>query len=171
MRRLVAVFGLFGLGVPSCELGHGCTGIGCADGVNFTVSTADGTWVAGNYRLGLELDGQSVVYGWRFPDDVPSSGTLTLATTAALHLQLTPEATCTEQRSGEAVSQSCTPIPNHYGILGMITGAVATLRITLDRDGNTVLDQSATPAYRSVYPNGAECGPGCQEASLDLEVP
>lgn len=172
MRVLVAVLGgLVGLTVPSCELGHACTGIGCGNGVSLSVTTGDGTWVAGTYRLQLEVDGQSEAYAWRFPDDLPSSGTLTLVTTSALRLQLTQEATCTEQRSEQAISQSCTPIPNHYRLAGMVMGTPASVRITLDRDGTTVLDQSATPVYSSVYPNGPECGPGCRQASLDLQLP
>jgi hypothetical protein len=124
-----------------------------------------------DYSLRLEIEGQSSVYAWRMPDDVRSSTYLTLIETPALRLAVTAETTCTEQRSGDAISRSCTPIPDHYLLTGTVSGTPANLHLVLARDGTTVLDTSVRPVYSAAYPNGPECGPVCRQASWDTQLP
>lgn len=174
---LLVPFGLPALG--SCQvlglLPHGCTEMGCQDGVELTLRTADGTWPPGAYALTLVVEGTSQSCALMLPGDLPTNGGSTqLACTPNQGSQgaaLNSEVTCVEQRSADSVSQSCTPVPGHFTLSAHVAGAPPALDVILTRDGVQLLAQSLAPTYVRTTPNGEDCDPVCQQASVELGLP
>ena len=81
-----------------------------------------------------------------------------------------PELICTEYRTGDAVSQSCTPVPDRWYFAATLEGTPAELTVAVERDGVALLDEHRTLAYRDEYPNGPECDPVCRQASAALTL-
>jgi hypothetical protein len=44
------------------------------------------------------------------------------------------------------------------------------MRVQLERDGISLLDESITPEYRTSQPNGEDCPPTCHLADVALSV-
>ena len=55
--------------------------------------------------------------------------------------------------------------------IGLMFGVVATLDITVSRDAIEVAQESFTPAYGVIAPNGPDCAPNCAQASAVLTIP
>jgi len=153
--------------------GHACTEIGCADGAQLEIRAPDNSWPAGSYRLELTFDAVSHVCEVRLPRDLPASvgSTSPLACSSGLQVAFRPEVTCTEQRTRDAVSQSCTPIAGHWLLGGSVAGTPSSLHARLERDGLQLLDQTQTLRYEESRPNGADCEPVCRQSSVVLELP
>jgi hypothetical protein len=152
-----------------CELGaHDCTDIGCADNASLRI-TSDADWAAGSYRLDLSLDEREGSVEFALPDDLPPRGSVTwLKGIEGVDIGLQEVAECTSVRHGDAISQSCQPIPNRYELTIGTLGTPARFSVALARDAETVVEESGELAYRESRPNGPECGPVCSSAEVEL---
>ena len=155
--------------LSSCETRQ-CTEIGCSDGASLTLKTTAGTLPDGTYTLSFSVDGQPYTCSFTAPDGLPREpGRIGAASCdAGFRLNVLPELVCTEYRTGDAVSQSCTPVPDRWYFAATLEGTPAELTVAVERDGVALLDEHRTLAYRDEYPNGPECDPVCRQASAAL---
>lgn len=165
---------LFSLGLSSCELGKSCTEIGCIDGATLTLRTADGTWPDGAYTLTLGVEGTTHTCSMSVPEDLPPLGSvMQLTCQPGLGFpgaSLQQDAVCQEQQSGDAISQSCTPVPDQYTLTMGVQGTPATLAVSVTREGSTLIEQNVSLAYTEFQPNGEGCEPVCRQASAALTL-
>ncbi|WP_437534449.1 hypothetical protein WME79_09845 [Sorangium sp. So ce726] len=149
-----------------------CTAVGCNDGFSITAATADKSWTAGEYTLELTVDGNAVscAYSWTNTPDVGGSGVF-VQCSPTVRVSINAVTICTETRHGDAVSQSCIPAPGQFTQLLAIDGTPARVDVVVRRDGALLGEQSFTPAYRTSYPNGEDCGPACRQDAQDWPLP
>ena len=146
----------------ACEVGHSCTDIGCGDGVSIVVSPESNVWQEGSYTVELELDGSRRSCNFSIPADLPPTGSVTSLECGLLE-QL---AECTSVRQGDAVSQSCSPIPNQHRLVLDAQGQPASVTVTLKRDDAVLLSHEDEFRYVETRPNGPDCGPVCRNATV-----
>jgi hypothetical protein len=172
---IVSAVTTFGVLVAFSSCGnHGCNEAGCLTGVQISVRTLDGTWPDGAYTLTITHDGTTHACALNLPEDRLGTGSVTEwscePTLGVPGARFDQDATCEEHRTADAVSQSCTPIPDHYTVSAFVQGTPKNVTIALARDGTTLLEQSVAPSYSDSYPNGKDCEPACRGASVELMV-
>jgi hypothetical protein len=171
MARLV-IFALT-LGLYGCdELSHSCTAIGCNDGASITLRTDDWRWREGAHEIDFTFEGQTRTCSLRVPQDIPeeSGRSIDLPCSMGFSALLIPRTRCTEERTGDAISQSCEEIPDQSYVSAGLQGVVDSLRVEVRRDGATIFDRTVSPEYRQERPNGPDCEPICQLAEVELTI-
>ena len=176
LRPLAIVAALLAM-VDTCpgRFGKSCTEIGCGDGASVSV-IAPGTWPAGRYVFGFEMGSQSVTCTAELPEDFPGVGVIRplpcrsdgVGTLSAAFVQ---ETVCMEQRSRDAVSESCTPLPGRFTLQVDISGTPGVLGARIERDGVEVIAQDIALAYEESRPNGPGCEPICRQSHAELTLP
>jgi hypothetical protein len=166
MRLLV--FGLLGCVVTGCTWGQSCTEIGCSDGASLQLRPVDGRWAEGQYTLTLAAEGRSHTCSLRLPDDLPArfstaSPDCGIGSTALFQ----PEVECTETRSRDTVSQSCTPLDGRFTLDLSLEGTPATMSVELRRDDQVLIDERIELSYEASRPNGPGCEPLCRTARVE----
>lgn len=125
-----------------------CTAIGCEDGLKVVFQPA--LHAEGTYDFEVALDGMSSTC------------------TAVLPFDDLSVDVCDDPRVMLILSGTALPA-NQQEVYGMmIADTPSTVRITIDKDGDQVADQSFTPSYQQVAPNGVECGPICTQGTETL---
>ena len=134
------------------QVQHGCTQIGCVNGLSVQFSRP--LREAGSYTVMLELDGERV----------SCQSTLPFASCSA-------ESPCSSSKV--ILEQSgCALPPSAHEIVGLrVTSTVRTLSLRIQRDGGEIASQNFTPSYIRSAPNGEDCEPICEQASATLVVP
>jgi hypothetical protein len=137
---------------------RGCTLIGCQDGfsVDFTPS---GAWTVGDYEFLFTLDGETTTCAGSLP--LPQCGTANAVT-------------CSPSAEQISIFESgCALQPALHGFAGfqVLPPKAETVTLRLSREGLVLLEQSWTPAYQTLQPNGEGCGPTCESATDALTVP
>lgn len=166
------VAGLAAIAVASRCTTKECTEIGCSDAFSIVAATADKSWAAGEYALALSVDGNEVSCAYTWPTTPPANGgALSVQCSPAVTLSVEPETECKETTHGDAVSQSCTPIPGQFTQRLTIQGTPARVDVVLRRDGAVLGERSFTPQYQTWYPNGEDCGPACRGDTQDWAIP
>ena len=165
MVRVLA-FAVFLALLGSCQ-GSSCSEIGCQDSAYITITTLNGEWAAGEYDLLVVLDGVEHACSFTMPDDLSRGAFECEPSLSALFV---PRVTCTEHDDGDGFSQTCTPIPNQFDIVITVLGTPAAARVELARDGALLVDEAHTLEYRQSSPNGPECSPHCDQASLAIQI-
>lgn len=154
---------------------HSCNLVGCVSGVQVSARTADGTWPNGAYTLTITHDGTTHSCALNLPEDRPATGAVAEwscePTLGFLGATFDQDATCEEHRTADAITHSCTPIPDHYTARALVQGTPENVTAALARDGTTLVEKSVAPSYTDHYPNGEDCEPVCQGASIELMVP
>jgi hypothetical protein len=148
-----------------------CTAIGCEDGVSITLRPREGTFPAGKHTVFIATAEGGPVKRCTFtpPTDAQVSGGFVAADcTGGVMLSVSPRVTCTTMQSGQAVSQSCTPIPGQFEERIFLRGTPARVRI-IQSAQETFVDQELTPTYANARPNGPDCEPLCRQASTEWE--
>lgn len=173
--RCLALLGFLAV-FHGCELGQSCTEMGCGDGAGLTVRRADGMLAAGAYTLSFTVEGTTHVCPFRMPEDLPASpgqGTSLQCDPAlgVFGVSVLPEVTCTETRTADAVSQSCTPIPDRWYFSTALDGTPPEVTVVVERDGVELLNEQRTFAYHDEYPNGPDCSPVCRRSDAVLTLP
>lgn len=149
-----------------------CTEIGCGDGISIELRPAEGTLDDGSYALDIVAGEQTHACSFVVPDDLPVRGNLhEVQCMPRLNVYLQPESICSEQRSGDAISESCRPVPGRFMLQAQIEGTPRTLDLRLSRDGTALLEQQLTPSYETTRPNGPDCEPACEQARVQLAFP
>jgi hypothetical protein len=77
---------------------------------------------------------------------------------------------CTESRSGDSVSQACTPITGRWTLEISAPGTPRTLHARIERDAELLLDVQRELEYSEHRPNGPHCDPLCKQSELTLEL-
>ena len=172
MMRLLALLSI--LALAGCEtnvLGHGCTEIGCGDALSLSFETADGHWPDGDYRVELEFAGESEVCTFKLPDALPTetAGAAQVCEPSPRGF-FSPKSTCTETRTKDAVSESCTPLPDQWTLALYRDGTPETVSVRVTRDDQEVASLSQTVDYRENRPNGPDCEPVCRQSQIDVQV-
>jgi hypothetical protein len=169
-----------------------CTAIGCVDGTDITLGMPDNNWPAGSYELAFTIDGDAHSCAMVVPDEAlgEPGGGVGLSCEPQVGEQhrlgrhfeawLIPMAECTEQPTADAVSQSsaqtqtpnthCEPIHGAWLLTASFYGVAESLRVTVQRDGSTLLDRTLQPEYKESGPNGPDCEPTCLQANVELMV-
>jgi hypothetical protein len=154
---------------PSCELSKSCTEIGCIDQATLSFRTPDGAWPDGVYTLALTIDGQLSICELQLPEDFPDTGSVgVLDCGHGVQLQIAADYTCTEHRDDDSVSQSCTAIPDRWLVSVTLPGTPGRVALDAQRDGVQLDDEERELEYRTMYPNGPECDPGCRQTSEEF---
>jgi len=135
---------------------RGCTEIGCTDGlvIDFKPSAS---WPSGSYVIEVTADGESTV----------CEITLPLRACGA-----EGSARCSGKLGASLGESGCALPPDQHGISGVaIHGQYpAQIALQVTRNGQEMLSKSLTPTYETLRPNGPECEPTCQSASLSVPV-
>jgi hypothetical protein len=169
---LVTLATAFGMSLlaGSCNEYFSCTDIGCQDSFNVTVKPLAGTFPEGEHEVTITAEGSAPrTCTFRFP----LTGSAEFATCTGqgfTNLTVAPLQMCETVTSGNAVSQSCKPIPGKFQQTLSVPGLPARVRITQRVVGGAMyLDREATPTYENVYPNGRRCGAVCKQAGATWE--
>ncbi|WP_438035572.1 hypothetical protein [Sorangium sp. So ce204] len=159
--------------MPGCIMNQKqCTEMACSDTFTITAATANKSWAAGEYTLELAVDGNAVscAYSWTNTPNVGGSGVF-VQCSPTVSVSVNAVEICTETRRGGGVSQSCVPAPGQFTQQLAIRGTPARVDVVVRRDGALLGERSFTPAYRTWYPNGEDCGPGCRQDAQDWALP
>ena len=104
----------------------------------------------------------------RLPADLPPRGSAATPQCGIGSMALLQQdAECTEMRSGDAVSQSCTPLEGRFALSLSIQGTPAAFDLELRRDGQVLVDERIDLEYESSRPNGPDCEPLCRQAHVE----
>ena len=148
-------------GVPPAEPaspGRICTEMGCVDGLTIELQSPAG-WQPGAYRFEIELDQEKVTCEGSLPLRGCDQGA---------SVQCTPAGGA--ERVQIAESGCALPPAEHSLPQIALPGGPARVKVTISRDGNAIGSQELSPAYRTVAPNGPECGPVCRQASAVITL-
>jgi hypothetical protein len=163
------------LGAVGCDtdvFGHGCTEVGCSDALQITLQTPDNLWPSGSYNFEFTIDGKRHNCAVEIPGDLPANlgAVEMLRCEPQLDASFSPETHCTEQRTAAAVSQSCTPVRDHWLLEIHAPGTPQTLVVRVDRDQTQIFAHSQTPKYQTTQPNGPGCDPICKQSQVRLTL-
>ena len=86
---------------------------------------------------------------------------------AGLRVQVTQKQSCVTSGSGQYQTVTCTPIPGKLDEVVVVPGKPVMVHAKQAVDGATFLDETVTPAYQTVRPNGPTCEPVCSQAKVD----
>lgn len=131
----------------------GCTQIGCEDGLTIEFSAKQ----PGAYTFDIVADGQTITCNATLPLPPCSSP---------------PTPNCSV--AGVSLTESgCALVPSAHSLEGLYFYDMhpKSVEVTVLRDGAEVARQTFAPAYKTVAPNGVECGPVCEQATVSLAVP
>jgi hypothetical protein len=142
-----------------------CTEIGCGNHLSLTVSRADGSFPSGVHQVDVTADGVTRSCTFTFAGSVVNP-----ACPSGSFVSVNQATTCTETRTGNSVSLRCDPIPGQFVESVSVFGTPRELRIVQSVDGVVLLDQSLSPTYKLARPNGPDCEPVCQQASVALTL-
>lgn len=152
---------------------HDCTDAGCKNGASVSILTADGTWVDGNYSLEIDFDDEAYACTFTTPDDSPdeSGAWQKLDCSPSFDAFLAPVVSCESHDIGMSSSQTCGPVQGQFYVQAKTDGTPKALHVLLTRDDETLIDDARNLGYATVQPNGPDCDPTCQQASVQLVVP
>lgn len=143
-----------------------CTLIGCSDGVHLEVRAARDAWPAGEYTVEIS-DGDD---SHRCTATLPNPSLWTTESTTfkcgrtSLSAFLRATQGCDDERDGGTDGVTC-------GALVLeVPGNPSSMQVRIDRDGQTILDESVQPKYREMQPNGPGCEPVCERSSVELTL-
>jgi hypothetical protein len=141
-------------GASSGDSSHGCTGIGCVDGL--VVSFGPGTeWTPGTYVFSLDADGVQQTCKGALPLPPCASG-------RAL--------SCTGDVATIGESGCALPAAQHRFADIQLRSGPSKVKLHIERDGVVLADETLVPAYRTSQPNGPNCGPVCRQASAVVNL-
>ncbi len=128
-----------------------CTKMGCVDGLMLTV-TPEYRWQPGDYVFRLTLDGSTVTCRGRLP----------------LNACDMPSLACDGE--GVMITESGCALPPEAQGFGdiQISSGPQQVAVSITRDGQTLVNKTVTPIYRTARPNGPQCEPECRQASAPL---
>ncbi|HQP36677.1 MAG TPA: hypothetical protein PLI95_15935 [Polyangiaceae bacterium] len=127
-----------------------CTTMGCANG--FVVNLQSDAWSAGAYQIAIVADDRTIVCTAALP--LPKTGPQSACDAAGVTLGTSgSELEPTEQSLYEVRFSDTYP---------------KTVTMTVSRDATKLAEQSFTPEYATLQPNGPDCEPTCKYASATL---
>jgi hypothetical protein len=149
--------------------GHGCTEIGCGDGLAVTLRTQNNTWPAGRYAFEFTFDAVPHTCAIDLPDGLPAPGaTAMLPCEPQLDAWFTPQAICPQLRPSDTSSPACTLIRDQWIVQVNESGTPDRLGVRVTRDAESLLDADERPKYETLRPNGPGCEPECENSRIEL---
>jgi hypothetical protein len=146
--------------LPSCTTQKTCTLIGCSDALTLNLSLPSGE--KPNINVDLMIDGTAV--------SCPALGDRPSATCAGNVTSTMVEGqTCTQTQQAGTVTQTCTG----NGIFHLrieVPGTPKSVSYTANLNGAVVGQDSLSPTFQSVNPNGPGCDPACKQATADVTL-
>lgn len=133
---------------------HGCTEIGCVDGL--LISFGRGVeWAPGTYVFSMNADGVEQTCKGMLPLPPCASGS-SLACTGNVAM------------IGES---GCALPASQHGFADIhLRSAPSKVTIRIERDGVVLADETLVPTYRTSQPNGPNCDPICRQASATIDL-
>jgi hypothetical protein len=133
---------------------------------------AAGHWPAGGYRVELDFEAEQVSCTFNVPAALPANpgaaGTITCG--PSVFANFVARTVCTEMRTRDAVSQSCTPLPGEWTLELNHPGTPATIKVRVTRDDQEVASLDRSVQYEESRPNGPDCEPLCRQSQIALLV-
>lgn len=153
--------------------------MGCSDRVDVVLSAPDDTWAAGTYTLRVAFDDEELRCTTVLPDAprrpeqrFPFECEPPIKDSFKFEVYFNPKSVCTETRTRNAVSESCTPVPDKYTLeFSRRDLTPRQVSVALERDGVLLVEETHTLSYRDFYPNGPDCDLPCHNAELTIELP
>ncbi|HTJ85379.1 MAG TPA: hypothetical protein VL400_26860 [Polyangiaceae bacterium] len=132
-----------------------CTQMACVDGLNIDFEP-NGPMKKGKYTFTIEADGKKQECTGSLPLPACEKG-------RAL--------TCKGEGDAMIMESGCALPPDQqgFGPIMLKTGPAA-VKITVKKDGATIGTADLKPSYRTVQPNGPDCGPTCKQASEKIAI-
>lgn len=131
-----------------------CTQMGCMDG--FHVDVEPQAWAKGKYKLVISADDKTTTCEGSLPLPACDKGKA-LACKGDVEVMI-----------GES---GCALPPEQQGFGPFnFRGNPKQVKIAISRGGKEVAKSEFSPAYKTVQPNGPECGPTCNSASEKMTV-
>ena len=152
MNRFIALLPLLALTAcpdPDPKETGSCTDMGCEDG--FYVAFEKSTWDAGQYLFEVDVDGN--VYTCQVTIPLGTDGT-----------DGCPDTMIMVEQSGSELPVDQQSIPGLW--VNSVQAAAVTITVSLN--GAELGSQDFVPAYETLEPNGAACGPVCQFDSASM---
>jgi hypothetical protein len=166
----LGVMAAFGWWAAGCS--GSCTDVGCVDGFTVTVNVETDAVAAGMHTLAVTVDGTEMTCTFAIPrPDVGSTGITSVPCSGGLIVEVYPAMTCPTTQTGTGSENICQPIAGVLTETIELPGMPRTVRVQQMVDGDVLLDQTLTPAYKAYAPNGTSCGPTCHEATAELTIP
>jgi hypothetical protein len=160
---------------------RGCTRLPCNDELRITVTAEEKAIPSGFQRIDVTIDSTEISCAFPLP---PATAGETMRTISAecqpgLTADIGPATLCTTTRTGNSVSQTCTPIPGRIKETLHIVGMPKLVKVTQvvgagageRKEDRLLLERSDTPRYGLMQPNGPGCDPICHIAVLDWTIP
>lgn len=166
LARLAAlVLGASILPCAACA-SKACPLVGCDNAFSAQISVSVSGVPAGTHTVTVTVDGVTTSCSFQFP---PDAATLARGVTCSgsAYVGLTAAQTC--QSAGG--SETCQPVPGQYVESVTVFGTPQSIQVQQTVGGTVVLDEDLTPSYQSYQPNGPDCPPTCQEASVQWTIP
>lgn len=148
IRTSVSGAALAVLALLGCD--RACTQIGC--GAAFSVEFQRAAWTAGDYVITVIADGE----------------TTECAVTLPLDCAAPPP--CGEAAGVVLTQEGCAlPASEHeLGGVEFLDGqAPKSVTVRVEQDGAPLGEATYAPKYSESFPNGADCGPGCNSADAE----
>jgi len=143
-------------GNPEPPSDRACTEIGCMNGFSVDLQSAGG-WKPGRYRFEFDLDGTVTTCEATLPLRACDAG---------------PSVTCSPNGAVTIGESGCALPPEQHGFtVFTMLGMPRSVKVRIARDGQTLAEQTSTPSYRKVQPNGEGCPPICEQGNEVLRVP
>jgi hypothetical protein len=131
-----------------------CTEMGCIDGFNVEVEAK--AWPKGKYKIVVTADDKSTTCEGALPLPACDKG-------KAL--------TCKGDVKVMVSENGCALPPDQHGFGPFnFMGTPKKVGIAISREGKSVAKADFQPAFKTVQPNGPECGPTCNFASDKMTV-
>jgi hypothetical protein len=130
-----------------------CTEIGCQNGVTLTIPP-DRIWESGRYAFLFQIDQKAIKCWGKLPLPKCEEGPALTCDTAGI-------VTITE--SGCALPRTAHRFSDIY-----IAAKAKSIALRIDLGNTTIFSKNYRPIYKTLQPNGPQCGPVCYSASLPL---
>ena len=126
-----------------------CTEIGCSDGLTIELNAREGAFTPGTYTVAAVSD-----------VDEACSFTIGGADDCAEGAGCVTESSC---EAGFVLETGDDQVV-------FLLGSPDSLTLTVDRDGEILLEETFAPEYVETQPNGKNCPPTCRNASAAFEL-
>jgi hypothetical protein len=146
-----------------------CTDVGCSDGVHVVVRPAGEGWRAGDYTVRITAGKDSSTC----TATLPNASEWELETTtfecedAPGRLVYLHATGCDGDGDRDGDGDGGTDGVSCGSLQLQIPGTPSSVRVRIDRSGESLLDESWRPKYREFQPNGPGCEPICKQSSLE----
>lgn len=149
----------------------------CEDSLAVVIDGAAGAWANGSYTLDMQL-ARTHRCVFELPGALAANESVALACTPELAssfgagatlLRLGPSEAgpCPAPDSGDSGDSACSA---RYRIEVRTSAAPTDVAVRLAAGNTPLLDQTRSPAYAILQPNGPECGPTCRNATIELTL-